>query len=117
MLTEIQLQKYADVLLWGLKTARTGKFKKNDLILIQYDPPALKLAEILYSKILDMGMYPVQRMGLTFGMEYNFYKKAGDKQLTFIVPGDKELYKKINGRIFLRAPESLTHLRDIDPRR
>ncbi|MBN2400948.1 MAG: aminopeptidase [Spirochaetes bacterium] len=117
MLTEIQLQKYADVLLWGLKTARTGKFKKNDLILIQYDPPALKLAEILYPKILDMGMYPVQRMGLTFGMEYNFYKKAGDKQLTFIVPGDKELYKKINGRIFLRAPESLTHLRDIDPQR
>jgi aminopeptidase len=117
MLTEIQLQKYADVLLWGLKTARTGKFKKNDLILIQYDPPALKLAEILYSKILDMGMYPVQRMGLTFGMEYNFYKKAGDKQLTFIVPGDKELYKKINGRIFLRAPESLTHLRDIDPQK
>jgi aminopeptidase len=117
MLTEIQLQKYADVLLWGLKTARTGKFKKNDLILIQYDPPALKLAEILYSKILDMGMYPVQRMGLTFGMEYNFFKKAGDKQLTFIVPGDKELYKKINGRIFLRAPESLTHLRDIDPQK
>jgi aminopeptidase len=117
MLTEIQLQKYADVLLWGLKTARTGKFKKNDLILIQYDPPALKLAEILYSKILDLGMYPIQRMGLTFGMEFNFYKKAGDKQLTFIVPGDKELYKKINGRIFLRAPESLTHLREIDSQR
>jgi aminopeptidase len=117
MLTEIQLQKYADVLLWGLKTARTGKFKKNDLILIQYDPPALKLAEILYSKILDLGMYPVSRMGLTFGMELNFYRKAGDRQLSFIVPGDRELYKNINGRIFLRAPESLTHLRDIDPQR
>jgi aminopeptidase len=117
MLNDIQLQKYADVLLWGLKTARTGKFKKNDLILIQYDPPAIKLVEILYSKILDMGMYPVSRMGLTFGMEFNFYKKASDRQLSFIVPGDKELYKKINGRIFLRAPESLTHLRDIDPQR
>ena len=117
MLTEIQLQKYADVLLWGLKTARTGKFKKNDIILIQFDPPALKLAEILYSKILDMGMYPVSRMGLTHVMEYDFFRKAGGEQLVFIVPGDKELYKNINGRIFLRAPESLTHLKDIDPRK
>ena len=30
MLTEKQLDRYADVLLWGLKTARTGKYKKND---------------------------------------------------------------------------------------
>ena len=117
MLNEIQLQKYADVLLWGLKTARTGKFKKNDIILIQFDPPALKLAEMLYSRILDMGMYPVSRMGLTHIMEYDFFKKSGAEQLVFIVPGDKELYKNINGRIFLRAPESLTHLKDIDPQK
>ena len=32
-----------------------------------------------------------------------------------MTPGDKELYQSINGRIFLRAPESLTHLKDIDP--
>ncbi|MFH0977504.1 MAG: aminopeptidase [Spirochaetota bacterium] len=115
MLTDIQLQKYADVLLWGLKTARTGQFKKNDIILIQYDPPALKLVELLYSKIIDMGMNPVQRIGLTHTMEYDFYKKSDEKQLVFIAPGDKELYGKINGRIFLRAPESLTHLRFVDP--
>jgi aminopeptidase len=114
MLSAQQLDKYADVLLWGLKTARTGEFKENDIILLQYDPPALKLAEILYSKILDMGMNPVQRMGVTSVMEYDFYKKSSDGQVTFIAPGDRELYESINGRIFLRAPESLTHLKDID---
>ena len=115
MFNNYQLQKYADILLWGLKTARTGQFKKNDIILIQYDPPAVKLTEILYAKILDLGMYPIQRMGLTSIMENDFYRKSGDKQISFIVPGDKELYENINGRIFLRAPESLTHLKDVDP--
>jgi len=117
MLTDEQLNKYADVLLWGLKTARKGKFKKGDIILIQYDRPALKLAEILYGKILDTGINPVQRMIGTYSIEQGFYKKANDKQLVFIAPGDKELYENLHGRIFLRAPESLTHLKDIDPAR
>jgi len=111
------LDSYADVLLWGLTIARKGKLKNGDLILLQYDPPALVLAEVLYSKILDQGMYPLQRMGLTSGMEHSFYEKATEPQLTFLPPGDKELYGRINGRIFLRAPESLTHLKNIDPLR
>lgn len=115
MLTDKELEKYADVLLWGLKTAKKGILKKKEIVLLQYEPPALKLAEILYGRLLDLGIYPVQRMGLTFGMEYSFYEKANEKQLTFLAPGDKELYQHINGRIFLRAPESLTHLKDIDP--
>jgi aminopeptidase len=115
MLTDIKLDKYADVLLWGLKTARKGKFKKNDIILLQYDPAAIKLAEILYDRILGMGMNPIQRMGLTSGMEHNFYKKANGRQLIFQAPGEKELCENLSGRVFLRAPESLTHLKDIDP--
>jgi aminopeptidase len=115
MLTEDQLNKYAEVLFWGLKTARKDRFKKNDIILIQYDPAAVKLAEILYARILDRGMHPVQRPGLTCGMEFDFYKRSQERQLVFITPGDKELYKNINGRFFLRAPESLTHLKEIDP--
>jgi aminopeptidase len=53
----------------------------------------------------------------TYSIEQGFYKKANDKQLVFIAPGDKELYENLHGRIFLRAPESLTHLKDIDPAR
>jgi aminopeptidase len=115
MLNDKQLRKYADVLLWGLKTARKGKFRKNDIIMVQYDPAAVKLAEILYEGILDGGMNPVQRVGLTFGMERSFYARADNRQLVFRMPGDKEFLEHLNGRIFLRAPDSLTHLKDIDP--
>jgi len=117
MLTEIQLEKYADVLLWGLKTARTDPFKKNDIILIRYDLPALRLAEILYEKFLTMGMNPVQRMMPTPVMEKNFYKLSDDGQLVFRTPGDEELFNNLNGSIFLHAPESITHLSGIDPRK
>lgn len=117
MLTENNLEKYADVLLWGLKTARKVAMKKNEIVLIQYDLAALKLAEILYARLLDLGMRPVQRMISTCNMELSFYQKANPGQLTFIAPGDEELYKSINGRIYLHAPQSLTHLKDIDPAR
>jgi aminopeptidase len=56
-------------------------------------------------------------MGLTNTMEHTFYEMASEQQLKFLPPGDKELYQAINGRIFLRAPESLTYLKDIDPSR
>jgi aminopeptidase len=115
MLDSDTLDRYADVLLWGLTTARKGRFRKGDVIFLQYDPAATCLAEVLYAKILDRGMYPLQRMGLTTFMERSFYEKATDRHLAWLPPGDRELYEKVNGRIYLRAPESLTHLKDIDP--
>jgi len=117
MFTDEQIERYADVLIWGLKTARKGKFKKYDIVLLQYEKPAIRLAEVLYEKLLDMGIHPIQRMGMTFNMEHSFYRIGDKKQLVFIPPGEKELYENINGRIFLRAPESLTHLKDIDPQK
>ncbi len=115
MFTENQLDKYADVLLWGLATAKKKAIRKKDIVLIQYDQPALPLAEILFARLLDMGVYSVTRMVATPGMERSFYTKADGRQLTFIAPGDKELFGSLAGRIFLHAPESLTHLQDIDP--
>jgi len=117
MFTEKQLDRYADILLWGLKTARTGRFKKNDTILIRYHRPAIRLAEILYTKLLAMGMNPVQRMDLTPLMERNFFKLSNSRQLIFQQPGDNVLYQHLNGGIFLHAPESITHLSDIDPQK
>ena len=117
MLTESQLEKYADVLLWGLKKARAGKFKKYDTILIRYQLPARRLAEILYDRILDRGMHPVQRALPTPDMERNFYLRSNNRQLVFQIPGEKSLYEALNGNIFLHAPESITHLSDVDPGR
>jgi len=115
--TEKQLDRYAEVLLWGLKKARSRRFKKNDLILIRYHRPALRLAEILFAKILAMGMHPLQRMIPTPVMERDFFRLSNPRQLIFQSPGDKTLFQKLNGSIFLHAPESITHLRDIDPKK
>ena len=117
MLTKKQLDKYADVLLWGLKAARSGKFKRGDVVLVQFDLPAVRLAEFLQAKLLDMGMNPVMRSSVTPVMEHNFYEKANNKQLVFRGSWQDDLYKNINGRIYLHAPASLTHLADIDPKR
>jgi aminopeptidase len=115
MLTEKQLYKYADVLLWGLKTARTGKFKKNDAVLIRYNLAAIRLAEILNEKLLKIGINPVLRMNSTPVMERSFYDISNSRQLVFTPPGEEELYKNLNGSIFLHAPESITHLSGVDP--
>jgi aminopeptidase len=117
MLTERQLDKYSDVLLWGLKTARKEKFKKGDVVLVQFDLLAVKLVEFLQNKLLEMGMNPVLRSGLTPVMEHNFYEKAKNKQLVFVGQWENEFYRNLNGSIHLRAPESLTHLSDIDPKK
>ncbi len=117
MLTEKQLDRYADVLLWGLKTARTARFKKNDIVLVRYNMPALRLAEILYAKLMEMGINPVQRAMVTSDMEKNFFLLSNSKQLVFQPPGDETLYNNLNGNIFLHAPESITHLKNIDPKK
>ena len=59
MLTERQLDRYADALLWGLKTARKARYQKDDIVLIRFNIPAIRLAEILQAKILKMGMNPI----------------------------------------------------------
>jgi aminopeptidase len=115
--TKEQLDKYAEVLLWGLQSARDGKYRKGDVILVQCDLPALSLVEVLQGKLLDMGMNPVTRIGGSFRMERNFYGKSSRNQLVFVPPGERELYGSLNGRIYLHAPESLTHLQDIDPKK
>ncbi len=117
MFTISQLEKYADVLVWGLFTARKGRFRKGDIIYIQYERPAMEMAEVLQERLLESGFNTIQRMGFTSKMERTFYKKADARQLVFIPPGEKELFENLNGRIFLRAPESLTHLSDVDPKR
>ena len=117
MLTDTHLKRYADTLIWGLKTARTNPFHKQDIILIRYDSMALPLAEILYARVLEMGLNPVQRCTLTSGMEKSFYQLSNPRQLIFQSPGEREFYNKLNGSIYLYAPESITHLSDADPKK
>ncbi len=117
MLTEKQLYRYADVLIWGLKTARTGKTTKEDLVLIRSDLPGIRLAEILYAKLLELGIYPLVRLNPTTSMEHDFFRLATDKQLIYLPPGEEALVTRLNGSITIYAPQSLTHLSRIDPQK
>ncbi|MFH0996739.1 MAG: aminopeptidase [Pseudomonadota bacterium] len=117
MLTDTHLNRYADTLLWGLKTARTNPFRKQEMVLIRYDSLALPLAEILYARILEMGLNPVQRCTLTPRMEKSFYQLSNSRQLTFQPPGEREFYESLGGSIYLHAPESITHLSEADPKK
>jgi aminopeptidase len=117
MFTKKQLDRYADVLLWGLKKARRQKMNKAEVFLIRYNLPALKLAEILHAKLLGMDMNTILRMDSTPRMEKSFFELSNPKQLIFQPPGEKAFYNGLNGSIFLHAPESITHLSHIDPKK
>jgi aminopeptidase len=117
VLTEKQLNRYADVLLWGLQTARNRQAAKKDLVLVRFDLKAVRLAEILYAKLLKAGAHPLLRMNPTSSMEHDYYTLANSRQLVYIPPGEEALFAGLNGSISIYAPESLTHLSKIDPKR
>ena len=117
VLTDKQWQRYADVMIWALEKARKNRFKKNDIVLLRFDWEARLLAEILHGRLLERGMHPVIRAMPTSTMEADYYRLANPQQLTFIPPGEEALFKRLNGSIFLYAPESITHLSRIEPQR
>jgi aminopeptidase len=117
VLTEKQWKRYADVMMWALDRARKKRFKKSDIVLLRYDGPARPLAERLHRRLLDRGLHPVVRAMPTPAMETDFYSRSNPRQLSFIPPGEEPLLNELNGSIFLYAPESITHLSDIDPKR
>ncbi len=115
MLTEAHLDRYAEILLWGLEISRTGKTKQNDIVLVRYHLPAIRLAEVLQAKLLSKRRNPVLRMVQTPTMEKQHYELANNDQLAFLPPGEEVFANNLNGNIFLHAPESITHLSNIDP--
>jgi aminopeptidase len=64
-----------------------------------------------------MGLNPVQRVMDSPSMEKNFYTHGNARQLTFVPPGEENFIRSLSGSIMLYAPESLTHLSDIDPKK
>ncbi|MFH1103165.1 MAG: aminopeptidase [Pseudomonadota bacterium] len=117
MFTEKQLENYADVLVWGLRTARERKYRKGDIVSIRYNLPAIRLVENIYAKLLRMGIRPVLRADLSSVMERCFFEISDSGQLKFIPPGEKILFRHLNGSIVVHAPESMTHLSGIDPKK
>ena len=50
-------------------------------------------------------------------MEQAFYRFGDKSQLAFIAPGTREYNRVLSGYVYISAPDSLTHLRDIEPSR
>lgn len=114
MFTDEQLEKYADVLWWGLETAREKPYQKGDVILVKFAADTLALAEKVQRKIFERGMHPILELTPTPQMELNLYQTASSEQIAFVAPGEKERYRGIQGLISLRAPASLSHLKSVD---
>ena len=116
-LSRMQLERYADVLIWGLTTARRKAFRPYDNVLIRYDGEALPLLEVLYRKLLQRKWNVILRAMPAPIMERDFIFMTDNRQRQIIPPGEKELYEALHGNIYLHAPSSLTHLKNADTRR
>ena len=110
--SKTQLEKYADVLIWGLKTSRPG-FKKYDTIQLRFHVDALDLVEVLYGRLIKLRFNVNLKMLSTPSTELDLYSSTDKAQRDFIFAGEKEFWNSINGDIYIHAPASLTHLKDV----
>ena len=117
LFSQKQLERYAEILLWGLKKARKERLKKAEIILVRYHLQAVRLAEVVYRRLLECGYNPVLRASATPAMEESFFEVCSNQQIVFQEPGEEELYQNLNGSIFLYAPESITHLSHVDSKK
>ncbi|MFA6583657.1 MAG: aminopeptidase, partial [Elusimicrobiaceae bacterium] len=109
---------YADVLLWGLAVARSnagGKINPYEAVLLRYDLPGLPLVEVLHRKLLRNRMNVILKPNYGPAMEKDLYELGDRKQLAFIDGGLLAQTESLGGCIVVRAPESLTHLKGVDP--
>lgn len=115
MFSEEQLDKYARVMIWGMKKARGDMFRQGDYVLLRTGISGLPLARLVNRYLLQGGMIPVVRIASPEDMEKDFFSLSGSFQLESRIPGDSELYSHLSGAISILAPEELTHLQEIDP--
>ncbi|WP_419787414.1 aminopeptidase [Pseudodesulfovibrio sp.] len=112
----LDIENYAEVLVWALNRSRREPLKNRDVVVIRYDIPGLALAEAVYSQLMDNHFMPVAMARPTPYMEAERYLNSSYGQLLFQQPGLAELYANAAGIITILAPEDLTHLQTVDPR-
>lgn len=118
MFSKDKLEKYADVMVWGLEIARkSGKLGKYENAVIKYHLPSQPLVEQIYKRLLERKLNVTLKPMATPELDRIFFDKADDKQLQYIAAGEKEYNEDLHGYIAVRAPESLTHLKNVDPKK
>ena len=112
----VDLENYADVLVWALGETRQRPLGNRDVVVIRYDAPALPLVEAIFGRLMEARLMPVPLAMPTPQMEVERYLNSSYGQLLFQQPGLKELYAEASGVITILAPMDLTHLQTVDPR-
>ena len=112
-----QLEKYADALVWGLTTAHRKPYQKYETVLVRCDLEAKDLGELVHRRLVRRGFNVVFNFLPTPGIEHDFYKYSDEKQRGALGAWDKALYEGLNGYVYIHAPASLTHLKNIDTKR
>ncbi len=121
-LSPVQLDRYAKVMVWALEEARRnsgpgGIYTPGDIVILRYDPPASHLAERVYRELLQKELHVALKPSPHFQMDAIFFNNAEEDQLQFLGSWNKNLFNRANGYIVLRGIESLTHLKDCDPKK
>ncbi len=116
ILSKTQLEKYADVMVWGLTTAHKG-LKKYDTVLLRCDLEGRELGELVHRKLVQRKLNVIFRFLMSPQLERDFYEFSDEKQRGFREPGGEEFYGGLNGNIYIHAPSSLTNLKGIDTAR
>jgi aminopeptidase len=117
MLNKNQIEKYADILIWAIEKARLKPFEAYDIIQLRYELPSQPLTDVLHRKLVQKKWNIIVRGLLTPVMEKDFYTYTDSSQRKFIGRWEDKFFESLNGNIFLSAPESLTHLKDVDPKK
>jgi aminopeptidase len=113
-------KKYAELMWWALQKARAGaggKYQKGDIIRVVFEEGSIQVAEFLYEILLQAGMIPLMKYSLPPSFEKVYYNTAEGCQLEYIGKWDKALIRGLNGTIGLYSPSSLTHLKNVDPKK
>jgi len=110
------LKSYAKVLVdFALGSGRG--VKKGEVVLLQYDQPALPLALAVFTRILEKKANPILKQH-DENFDKLFFTIADDKQLRFFpAKYQKALVETIDHRIYLLADENPLYLKNVDPRK
>ncbi|MGE4558505.1 MAG: aminopeptidase [Desulfovibrionaceae bacterium] len=114
VISDLDLENYADVLVWALSCSRIPPLRNKDLVVISFDLAAAPLADAVFHRLLDAHLHPAPVARKTSAMEAELLRNGSFGQLVFQTPGELELLQAAAGVITLLAPESLDHLQDVD---
>jgi len=110
------LKNYAKVMVDFALGGGKG-IKEKEVVYLQFDYPALPLAQAIYQRILERGAYPILKIN-DDSFSKIFYQIAQDHQLDFFPKKySKSLIETIDHRLYLMADRDPLYLKKVDPQK